>query len=106
VRVGQEVHVRLLDPLEAADRRAVEYELVVERLLELVHRNRHVLDGPVRLRELQSHERDVVAPAALDDLLPVHRGPLFVSPFSKAPVYRRGRTAAARPGGTAGPRGT
>ena len=70
--VGQEVHVGLLDALEAADRRAVEHELVVERLLELVDGNRDVLDRAVRLGELQPDERDVVTPAAFDHLLLIH----------------------------------
>ena len=74
-RIRQEVHVRLLDPLEAADRRAVEHQLVVERLLQLLDRDRDVLDLAVRLGELQPYEGDVVPPAALEHFLLVHDPP-------------------------------
>ena len=79
-RVRQEVHVRLLDPLESADRRAVEHQLVVERLLELVDGDGDVLDGAVRLGELEAHEGNAVARALLQDLclsmavLPLYSG--------------------------------
>ena len=51
VGVGMEVHVGLLDALEAADRRAVEHQLVVERLVELLDRDRDVPKMSVQLGE-------------------------------------------------------
>ena len=103
-RIRQEVHVRLLDALEAADRRAVEHQLVVERLLQLLDRDRHVLDLAVRLRELQPHEGDVVAPAALEHFLLVHDPPRR-SPSAKRRVYRRaGPAKPPTPGSANGPR--
>ena len=78
--VGQEVHVGLLDPLEPADRRPVEHQLVVERLLELVDRDRNVLDGAVRLGELEAYKRNAVSRTLLKDFLLVHGRP--------SPVFR------------------
>ncbi|MEI2827524.1 MAG: hypothetical protein V9F04_14890 [Dermatophilaceae bacterium] len=80
VRIGAEVHVRLLDPLVAADRRAVEHELVVQRLLELLDRDRDVLHVPVELGELEPHEAHVVLAALLDQVALVHAVLLVLRP--------------------------
>ena len=49
-------HVRLLDPDEALDRRAVEHDLAVERLLELAARHLDVLVDAEDVGELEPEE--------------------------------------------------
>src|SRR5204862_6925036 len=53
---------------EAFDRRSVEHDLAVERLLELPIGDFDVLDRAENVRELQAHELDLLALGALDDL--------------------------------------
>src|SRR5439155_9159904 len=66
--VRDEVHVRLLDPRESLDRRAVELDLAVERLLELRLRDLDVLDHTEDVGELQPQESDVLRVTDLEDL--------------------------------------
>jgi hypothetical protein len=61
-RVGHQQHVRLVDLLEAADRRAVEADPVAERVLvEARERHSHVLPGARQVGELEVHQVRVVA---------------------------------------------
>ena len=69
-RVGDRDHVRLLDRVEAGDRRAVEAHPVVERALHLVRRDRERLQVALEVRE---PEEDVLDPLVLDPLQ--HRAP-------------------------------
>jgi hypothetical protein len=56
--VGHEEHVRVLDRLPAADRRAVEAEALVEgRLVEGSNRQRDVLPGAEQVAELEIDHR-------------------------------------------------
>src|SRR5262249_1125867 len=51
-------HVRLLDRVEAGDRRAVEAHPVVERALELAPRDREALQVPLEVGEPEEHVLD------------------------------------------------
>ena len=66
--VRAQVHVRLFDPHEPFDRRAVEHDLAVERLLELPVGDLDVLDRAEDVGELQAHELHLLALGALEDL--------------------------------------
>ena len=58
-RIGHQQHVRLGDPLPAADRGAVEAEPVLERVrAERAQRQRHVLPRPEQVAELEVDHRD------------------------------------------------
>ena len=70
--VGRQQHVRLLDAGEPLDRRAVEHDLAVQRLLELAARDLDVLDDSHDVRELQTHEADALFIGRLQDLVSVH----------------------------------
>jgi hypothetical protein len=62
-RVGEQEHVRLLDLLETPDRRAVEPEPLLERLLgQLRGRHREVLHQPRQVREAQIDDLDPAVP--------------------------------------------
>ena len=61
VEVGPQVHVRLLDADEALDRRAVEHDLAVQRVLELAVGDLDVLDRPEDVGELQAEELHLLA---------------------------------------------
>ena len=65
--VGLEVHVRLFDADEALDRRAVEHDAAVERLLELPVRHLDVLGRAEDVGELEAHELDLLALDALEN---------------------------------------
>ena len=67
VGIGTQEHVRFLDPHEALDRRAVEHDQAVQRVLELAVRNLDVLDRAEDVRELQPHELDLLALGPLED---------------------------------------
>ena len=69
-RVGDRDHVRLLDPVEAGDRRAVEAHAVVERALHLGGRDREGLEMTLEVGE---PEEDVLDALVLDPLQ--HRAP-------------------------------
>ena len=61
-RVGHQQHVRLVDLLEPADRRAVEADPLAERVLvERRERHPHVLPGSRQVGELQVHQPRAVA---------------------------------------------
>ena len=60
LRIGDRDHVRLLDRVEAGDRRSVESHAVVERALELGHGDREALQVPLDVREPQMDEPDVL----------------------------------------------
>ena len=62
--VGLEQHVRLLDPHEPLDRRPVEHDLAVQRLLELAARHLDVLVDAQDVGELQPEEVDAEAAAS------------------------------------------
>ena len=64
-RVGDRDHVRLLDRVEAGDRRAVEAHAVVERAFELADRDREALEVALEIGEPEQH----VVDAAVLDLL-------------------------------------
>ncbi len=57
--IRDQEHVRLLDPDEALDRRAVEHDLSVERLAELARRHLDVLQHADDVGELQAQKADV-----------------------------------------------
>ena len=63
-----EIHVGLFDAHEPLDRRAVEHDPAVERLLELPVGDLDVLDRPENVGELEAHELDLLALRALQDL--------------------------------------
>ncbi len=63
--VGDRDHVRLLDRVEARDRRAVEAHPVVQRVLHLGRRDRERLQMPFEVRE---PEQDVLDALVLDAL--------------------------------------
>jgi hypothetical protein len=67
-QVGREVHVRLLDADEPLDRRAVEHDQAVERVLELPVGHLDVLDRPEDVGELQAQELDLLALGPFEDL--------------------------------------
>ena len=56
--VGDRDHVRLLDRVEAGDRRAVEAHPVVERALDLADRDREALEMPLEIGEPEEHVLD------------------------------------------------
>ena len=60
---------RLLDRVEARDRRAVEAHPVVERALELARRDREALQMPLEVGEPEQHELDLLLLDALEDVL-------------------------------------
>ena len=66
--VGLEIHVRLFDPDEALDRRAVEHDPAVERLAELAVRDLDVLDDAEDVGELQAQELDALPLGAFEDV--------------------------------------
>ena len=57
-RIGDRDHVRLLDRVEARDRRAVEAHAVVERALQLAPRDREALQVPFEIGEPEQHVLD------------------------------------------------
>ena len=78
-RVGHEQHVRLGDPLPAANRRAVEAEAVVEgRFVEGPDREGHVLPGSEQVAELEVHHLRGRLPRPFERLAGVRRGRLTV----------------------------
>jgi hypothetical protein len=82
VRIRDQDHVRFLDLLEPADRRAVEGVAVLElALVEHRSRDRHVLHHPRQVAEPQVDELDVLR---LDQLEHLVRGSLFhgVEPYA------------------------
>ena len=102
-QVRTQEHVRLLDPDEAFDGRAVEHDLAVQRRAELPVRDLDVLDHAEDVGELQAHELHVRALGELEDLRLAFgaagvggRG-LRVSHAGKAPggLAARGERAAA-----------
>jgi hypothetical protein len=60
-RVGDRDHVRLLDRVEAGDRRAVEAHPVVERALDLGGGDREALQVPLEVGEPEQHVLDALA---------------------------------------------
>ena len=91
-RIRDRDHVRLLDPVEAGDRRAVEAHPVVERALHLVGRDRERLEVPLEIRE---PEEDVLDALVLDPLQhrasrgDARRGPILALHLRCAPRCRR-----------------
>ena len=87
-RIGDGDHVRLLDRVEARDRRAVEAHPVVQRLLHLGRRDRERLQVPLEIGEPEEDVLDPLVPDPLQHrsprsegrgraiLAPHHRGPL------------------------------
>ena len=74
VRVGHRDHVRLLDRVEAGDRRAVEAHAVGEGALELLAAHGEALQLSVDVREPEADELDPVLVDAGDDVLVVGAG--------------------------------
>ena len=68
VEVGLEHHVRLLDSHESLDRRAVEHDVALERLLELALGHLDVLVDAENVGELEAQEGDPLLLAHLEDL--------------------------------------
>ena len=91
-RVGDRDHVRLLDRVEAGDRRAVEAHPVVERALDLVERDREALQVPLDVGEPEEQVVDALLLDLLEDVLPRRRirrrpGPCSrSSPSSRPPL--------------------
>jgi hypothetical protein len=72
-RIGHDEHVRGVDRLPAADRRAVEAAAFVEQsLAQLSHRDREVLPRPEEIHELQVDARRLVLFGELDHVLCRH----------------------------------
>jgi hypothetical protein len=79
-RVRDRDHVRLLDRVEAGDRRAVEAHPVVERALDLACRDRETLEMTFEIGEPEEHVLDAALLDLLHDLLAgagVRRGPVL-----------------------------
>ena len=68
--VGDRDHVRLLDRVEAGDRRAVEAHPVVERGFDLARGDREALQVPLEIGEPEEHVRDLLLLDLLQHLLP------------------------------------
>ena len=68
-RVGHGDHVRLLDGVEARDRRAVEAHPALEGVLQLLRVHREALELPQDVREPQPDEADVTVLDEGDDVL-------------------------------------
>ena len=68
-RVGDGDHVRLLDRVEARDRRAVEAHAVVERGRDLARRDREALEVPFEVGEPEEQELDSVRLHLLERVL-------------------------------------
>ena len=81
VGVRDQEHVRLLDLLEPADRRAVEAETVLEDVLgELVRGDREVLHQPGQVAEADVDDVDLLVGEHLQDVTGSrHDSPPFVS---------------------------
>ena len=88
-RVRQQQHVRLVDLLEAADRRAVEHQAVAEDLLvEGLRGHREVLHGPGQVAE---PDVDELHPLGLDepqDLIAAGEHPLSLAPLAPLAGWR------------------
>ncbi len=67
-QVRPQVHVGFFDADEALDRRAVEHDLSVERVLELTIGDLDVLDRPEDVRELKAHELHFLALSSFENL--------------------------------------
>ena len=88
VGVGHEEHVRLLDLLEAPDRRAVEAEAVLERPCgQLVGRNGKVLHKPRQVAEAEVDDLDPLLLDQRQDLL--GRAPVKAKVGSPFLCYQR-----------------
>ena len=68
VEVGLQHHVRLFDPHEPLDRRAVEHDIALERLLELALGHFDVLVDAQDVGELEAQEVDFLLLAELEQL--------------------------------------
>src|SRR6185312_1202951 len=68
-RIRDRDHVRLLDRVEARDRRAVEAHAVVERVFELADRDREALQVALDVREPEEDEVDALLLDPREDLL-------------------------------------
>src|SRR6184192_2768740 len=68
VEVGLQDHVRLLDPHEPLDRRAVEHDVALERLVELALGHFDVLVDAQDVGELEAQEVDFLLLAELEQL--------------------------------------
>ena len=68
VQIRLEQHVGFFDPDEAFDRRSIEHDLTVERLLELAARHLDVLVDSEDVGELEADEVDAEAPGELQHL--------------------------------------
>ena len=98
--VGDRDHVRLLDRVEAGDRRAVEAHPVVERALHLGRRHRERLEVPLEVREPEQDVLDLLVAELLEHRPPRgdgrrrpilaldHRGPAGVPRLSVSPSQR------------------
>src|SRR5919199_2579636 len=60
IEVGHKVHIAFGDPRKSLDRRAVEPDAMIEHILDLADRNRHILDDADDVGKLQVEELDVL----------------------------------------------
>jgi hypothetical protein len=67
IEVRTQVHVRLFDPNEALDRRPVEHDFAVQRIVELAVGDLDVLDRPEDVCELQPQELDPLLFSAFEN---------------------------------------
>jgi hypothetical protein len=78
-RIGHQQHVRLVDRLEAPDRRAVEPQTVLEdAFAELGHRDREVLPQAGQIDEAQIDDARAFLLGELEDVLGRHAGLLLL----------------------------
>ena len=76
-RIGHGDHVRLLDPVEPGDRRAVESHALLERLVELVLADGEGLERAEDVREPEPDELDVLLLDARDHVARVQALPFL-----------------------------
>ena len=86
--IGDRDHVRLLDPVEPGDRRAVEAHAVVERALHLAGRDRERLEVAFEIGEPEEDVLDALVLDPLQDRAPRRRRSTSPGPCS-APGLRR-----------------
>src|SRR5262249_2353356 len=96
VGVGDQEHVRLLDLLEAADRRAVEAEAVLEHVLaQLVRGDREVLHQPREVAEADVDDVDLLVGEPLQHVTGSrHASPPF-SVYDEGPARGTGKILSA-----------
>ena len=68
IRIRFQVQIRIFDPRISSDRRTVEHEPSVQRLLQLAHRHRHIFQASEQIRELQPDELHILFLSQLQNI--------------------------------------